>query len=71
MGRRPVHSAKPLAAALSKITAKPFRQRGFAELSVINKWPAIVGAELAGRTTPERLGRDGTLSVREIGRAHV
>jgi hypothetical protein len=69
MARRPVHSAKPLAAALGKVTSKPFRSRGFAALSVINEWHAIVGADLAGRTTPERLGRDGTLSVRVAGPA--
>lgn len=69
MARRPVHSAKPLAAALGKVTSKPFRSRGFAALSVINEWHAIVGADMAVRTTPERLGRDGTLSVRVAGPA--
>jgi len=45
----------PLSARLARVTGAVFRRQGFAEAHIIRHWAAIVGAELAGATSPERL----------------
>ncbi len=70
---RQAAGARWLAAAASKVTRAAFRRRGFAEAGVLTQWPAIVGAELAAGSCPEKLtfrpgeGKDGTLHVRVDG----
>lgn len=53
-----------LAAIMSKATRPLFRARGFDAAGLLTDWPDIVGRPLADFTQPERLGRDGALSVR-------
>ena len=47
--------AKAIGSFLPKITAKAFGKYGFAAVALITDWPAIVGAELAAISEPERL----------------
>lgn len=53
--RRSGRGPRALAAMVSKITRKVLKQRGFAEAGIITDWPAIVGAELALESAPEKL----------------
>ena len=46
---------KRLAEALPRIAGEAMRRQGFAETEIVLRWPAIVGAELAGVSLPERL----------------
>lgn len=68
--KRQAAGLRALAAALERVTRATFRRRGFAEAGVLSQWPAIVGAELAARSCPEKLafrpgeGKGGTLHVR-------
>lgn len=43
------------------------REHGFALPAVLCDWPSIVGEALARDCSPERLSRDGTLTVRVAG----
>ncbi len=67
MATRRRGAARPLAAALRKVTAKTFKRRGFAAAAILTEWPIIVGEDLAACTAPERLRRDGTLRLRVEG----
>ena len=64
---------RALAATMERITKPLFGRRGFAEGAVIGDWPSVVGTELAGHTSPERIvfplgaGREGTLHLRVDG----
>lgn len=62
-----VRQPRRLAGAIGKVTAKTYRKRGFAATNVIAEWPAIVGADIARRTLPERLSAEGSLRVRVDG----
>ncbi len=53
-----------LGAVVPKITLAAFGKKGFAEARVLTNWSQIVGEELAARTCPEKIGRDGSLTVR-------
>lgn len=53
--RRSGRGPRALAAMVSKITRKVLKQRGFAEAGIITDWPAIVGAEIALESAPEKL----------------
>lgn len=61
---------RALAACLGKTTTPVFRRRGFADGAVVTQWPAIVGAQLAAVTAPERIvypprrRNEGTLTLR-------
>lgn len=46
---------RALAAALAKITKPLFGRRGFAEISIINDWPAVIGPHLAAHSFPQRI----------------
>ncbi len=59
--------SRPLSSTLHKVTEKIYRKRGFAAAGVVNNWPAIVGADLARHTLPERLDSNGTLRLRVDG----
>jgi hypothetical protein len=62
-----IKPAKPLSAAIGKITTKSFEARGFAAVGIVTEWAAVVGEEVAALSWPERLKRDGTLRVRVAG----
>ncbi|MDH5748543.1 MAG: DciA family protein [Rhodospirillales bacterium] len=63
-------SPRALAATLDGITRPIFSKRGFANAAVAKEWPAIVGAQLAMQSQPEKVtfpaGKrgDGTLHLR-------
>lgn len=49
---------------LPQAAAKAYRKHGFAEARLVTDWAAIVGERLAEVCLPEKLARDGALSVR-------
>jgi len=51
-------------ALLSGAVGKVYRKQGFAQVEVLTEWPRIVGDRLADASMPEKLSRDGTLTVR-------
>ncbi len=53
--RRRAGWPRPVAAALPKIAAKIVGRHGFAQGTLITDWGAIVGADLAAVSQPERL----------------
>jgi hypothetical protein len=64
--RRPGLRAIGLAA--SRLAAPIVARRGGGVLARLKaEWPAIVGAELAAATWPDRLSRDGVLRLRVAG----
>ena len=71
-GRR-IAALRPLAAALPAVMKAAVGRRGFGEGAIITDWPAIVGAELAALSAPEKLSfppgerRGGQLQVRVAG----
>ena len=57
---------RPIAAVTAPWLAKPAAKRGLRDARLMAEWGSIVGAELAGRTRPEKLdrrGRNGTLRL--------
>lgn len=65
---------RPLALArlVPDIARRAFRTRGFAQTTVIARWPDIVGEDLAGAVLPQRLRfrrgarHEGTLELRVV-----
>jgi len=58
---------KRLAETLPRIAGEALRRQGFAEAEIVLRWPAIVGAELASASLPERLrfrGEGAVLTIR-------
>ena len=51
-------------ALLPAAAAKLYRKQGFAQAEVLTEWPRVVGERLADTTIPEKLTRDGTLTVK-------
>ena len=51
---------------LPQAAAKAYRKHGFAEARLLTDWAAIVGARLAEVCLPEKLSRDGALTVRVL-----
>jgi len=49
---------------LPEAAAKAYRKHGFAESRLLTDWAAVVGERLAEVCLPEKLARDGALSVR-------
>lgn len=57
---------RPIAAMTAPWLAKPAAKRGLRDARLMAEWGSIVGAELAGRTRPEKLdrrGQNGTLRL--------
>jgi hypothetical protein len=51
-------------ALLSGAAGKLYRKQGFAHAEVLTDWPRVVGERLADATAPQKLTRDGTLTVK-------
>lgn len=49
---------------LPQAAAKAYRKHGFAEARLLTDWASVVGERLAEVCLPEKLARDGALSVR-------
>lgn len=68
----PRTSGRPraLGATVEKLTRPIFGKRGFSEAAIVTDWPAVIGAELARHTRPERIAftphhrSEGTLHLR-------
>lgn len=56
-----------LAQILPKITREAFRDRGFYQASILTRWSDIVGKELALKSCPEKVSREGVLTLRVEG----
>ena len=56
-----------LSEMLPKLTRAAFRDRGFYQGSILTDWVDIVGAELATKSCPEKISRDGVLTLRVDG----
>ena len=66
--RNPVaRSGRSLAQILPKITREAFRDRGFYQASILTQWSDIVGNQLAARSCPEKVSREGVLTLRVEG----
>jgi len=52
---RAASGARPIGAYAARALDPPARARGFATTALLGEWPAIVGAELAEFTMPDRL----------------
>lgn len=57
--RKRTRMGRPVASVVAPWLAKPAAKRGLRDARLIAEWGSIVGAELAGRTRPERLDRRG------------
>ena len=58
---------RPIGEAASRIAAPIVARGGGGVLARLKaEWSAVVGAELAARTWPEKLGRDGALKLRVV-----
>jgi len=56
VARRMHHAgARPIGSLLPKLTRKPLQKYGFPAATLVTDWAAIVGADLASYTVPERL----------------
>ena len=61
---------RALAGEVPRIAAPVLGKRGFASAQLVAEWASVVGAELAGKISPDRLSfprgerRDGTLRLR-------
>ncbi|MGH6815480.1 MAG: DUF721 domain-containing protein, partial [Hyphomicrobiaceae bacterium] len=53
----PTFGARAVGAFLPNVTDKVFEKHPFSDAALLTEWPAIVGTDLAGYTTPERLTR--------------
>lgn len=71
---RPSYGARAVGSYVSRVTAKSFEKFGFSTASLLTDWAAIVGADLARFTAPERVkwprrtdgsGDDGTAGRHE------
>lgn len=51
-------------ALLSSAAGKLYKRHGFANAEVLTEWPRVVGERLAEATVPEKLTRDGTLTIK-------
>lgn len=53
--KRAMSGARPVGAYAAKVLDPAARARGFATTALLSEWPAIVGAELAAFTMPDRV----------------
>ncbi len=63
---------RPVSRVVARLVSQAFGQRGFVHAEILTRWPTIVGADLGGRSQPERLrpgagDRGGVLEVRAPG----
>ena len=63
---QPRRGGKPTRAGLllPEAAAKAYRKHGFAESRLLTDWAAVVGDRMAQVCLPEKLARDGALTVR-------
>lgn len=63
---QPRRRGKPTRAGLllPEAAARAYRKHGFAESRLLTDWAAVVGERLAEISLPEKLSRDGALTVR-------
>jgi hypothetical protein len=54
---------------LTRLLDPEARRRGLAEARLLTEWSQVVGAELAAKCQPIRLGRDGILQLHVSGPA--
>jgi hypothetical protein len=63
-------SLRAIAAEIPRVAGAALGKRGFGEAQLVTQWEAVIGPELAGKLSPERLSfargerRDGTLRLR-------
>jgi hypothetical protein len=63
-------SLRAIAAEVPRVAGAALGKRGFGEAQLVTQWEAVIGLELAGKLSPERLSfsrgerRDGTLRLR-------
>lgn len=55
--RRTTGGPRAISRMLDTLIARSGRKRGFGEAALLVQWPAIAGAELAARTSPDKLVR--------------
>ena len=61
---------RAIGAEIPRIAGAALGKRGFGEAQLVTQWEAVIGAELAGKLSPERLSfprgerRNGTLRLR-------
>lgn len=71
--RKRANGPRKLADTLSSLSDPVFRRRGFAVREIVTRWPAIVGAQLAAQSCPEKLafpgneGSNAALHIRTSG----
>ena len=53
--RKTTYGARAVGSFLPTLTTKALQKYGFSTAGLVLDWPAIVGSELAGYTSPERL----------------
>jgi len=53
------------------LTRAAFRERGFYQGSILTDWVDVVGAEIAAKSCPEKISRDGVLTLRVDGSVAV
>ena len=56
-----------LSQMVPKLTRAAFRNRGFHQASILTDWTDIVGVEMAAKSCPEKISRDGVLMLRVDG----
>lgn len=63
-------SLRAIATEVPRVAATALGKRGFGEAQLVTQWDAVMGAELAGKLTPDRLSfsrgerSEGTLRLR-------
>jgi hypothetical protein len=68
--RRTSKRPRAIGTTVEKLTRPIFGRRGFSEAAIITDWAAVIGAELARHTRPERIAfrprtrAEGTLHLR-------
>ena len=63
--------ARRLSEMLPKLTRAAFSDRGFSQGSILTDWIDVVGAETAAKSCPEKISRDGVLTLRVDGSVAV
>ena len=56
-----------LSQMVPKLTRAALRNRGFHQASILTDWTDVVGVEMAAKSCPEKISRDGVLTLRVDG----